>query len=131
MIWSSKALGEKTLPALHDTLFGAFQLVDRFLNDPTTNAGARSTQPSYVDFAFGSDQCSFAGAHRFTIHRYHQSDQSDHDEISITFASMVCNPTQNKPMFLARVNAFHMFYAELLFREAVSHVLAEKEQTEL
>ncbi|KEF51324.1 uncharacterized protein A1O9_12674 [Exophiala aquamarina CBS 119918] len=131
IIWSSKALDEKTLPALHATLFGAFQLVDRCLDVATTNVVHTPAQSSYVDFAFGSDESSFAGAHRFIVHRDHKPGARGGDVIRITFASMVCNPTQNKPMFLASLYAFHRFYAQLLFREAVAHVFSRQEQTAL
>jgi hypothetical protein len=113
------------LPTLHTTLFGAFQVVDRFMEDAHARRADTFGQPSYLDLAFGSDNSSFAGVHRFTVHREKESGHDDGDVIRITFASMVCNPIQNKPRFPAILHTFHKFYAKLLFREGVAQVLSE------
>lgn len=125
LIWSQNALDESILPPLHTALFGAFQVVDRFVEDAHAKRAANIAQSSYVDFAFGSDNSSFAGVHRFTVHRDNKSGPGDSDVISITFASMACNPIQSKPRIPGILYTFHKFYAQLLFREGVAKVLSE------
>lgn len=100
-------------------------MVDRFIEDAHAKRADTLTQSSYVDLAFGSDNSSFAGVHRFMVHRENKSSPDDDDVIRITFASMACNPIQNKPIFPAILHTFHKLYAQLLFREGVAQVLSE------
>lgn len=59
------------------------------------------------------------------VHRSDGSDPGDGSMIRIEFASMACNPIQNKPISPAISYPFHKFYAQLLFREGVGQILED------
>lgn len=118
-------LETNALPALNTTLFGAFQVIDRSIKAALTKQAHNPVQSSYVDFAFGSEKSSFAGVHRFMVHRGDGSDPDDGSILRIEFASMACNPIENKPIAPAFLYTFHKFYAQLLFREGVRQVLED------
>ena len=120
-IWSSNDMSNSTLPPLHTKLFGAFQVVDKSI-------GKTSSDSSHVDIAFGSDMSTFSGFHRFSVERVHRDEPEsantcDHnkDFVRITYASLACNPLQDRAKF-AILGSFHKMYTRLLYAEAIAHL---------
>jgi len=114
---------------LYSTLFGAFQLIDLHINDSNEGGESSLLKESYVDFGFGSDTSSFAGVHRFAVHRSRPTgDRSDlHSPIAnvkITYSSFTCNPSKNIPIKPFFLSTLHMIYAMLLFREGIAQILS-------
>lgn len=131
LLWSLNDVETGILPQLNTKLFGAFQVVDRKTEVQTLRLGSDGHQSSYVDFGYGSEQSQFAGFHRFMVCRDKVAD-SNKDGVSgsdgtvtITFASMTCNPTVNKPFAPRILIGFHSIYASLLFREGMARVMRE------
>ncbi|CAH0027462.1 unnamed protein product [Clonostachys rhizophaga] len=120
-LWSTKDLQDNKLPPLHSVLFGVFQVTDKNLAE---RSGSEPSE-SYVDFAFGSDETVFAGAHRFAVVRYPRSSQQPADEpttVQIHSQSIVCNPLYDRPLRPQFMFTFHLAYADLLFRDAIAEV---------
>lgn len=78
---------------------------------------------SYVDIGFGSNERNFSGVHRFEIARHPVMQQGKEQEVKITFSSMSCNPSSNKPPFPKVIFWFHCWYAMCLFRDGVKRVI--------
>lgn len=131
LLWSLNDVKTGGLPELGAKLFGAFQVVDRKTEAQTLRLGSDGHQSSYVDFGYGSEQSQFAGFHRFMVSRDTAADGSkdgaseSDGTVTITFASMTCNPTINKPFAPRILMGFHSLYASLLFREGMARVMRE------
>lgn len=100
------------LPRVHQLYFGAFEV---FAVDVIESDGGSTTNT--VDIAFKTSD-RFAGCHRLAV----TQSGSGMDTLSITTA--VCNPEEDrKPVQMGRGYAFHVWYKDQLFRDAVSAVL--------
>lgn len=104
----------KLLP-LYSRVCDLFQVTDQHISK--TDESSEQGQ-SYIDFAFGSDNSRFSGAHRFSVSRTDE----DRDLVTISFASMVCNPQTGANITPPGGGFFHRVYAMMLFREAVAEV---------
>jgi hypothetical protein len=62
----------------------------------------------------------FAGVHRFVVVR--TKEEKSEETVQIHYESMACNPAQNKPLRPRILLKFHEFYADLLFRDAISEI---------
>ena len=83
-------------------------------------AKTESEAGSYVDFAFGDSRGTFSGCHRFEVLR---SGSGDEGLVEVVYASVACNPSVREARFSSVLEAFHVLYARLLFREGVCEVL--------
>ncbi|CAI0644153.1 unnamed protein product [Colletotrichum noveboracense] len=98
-----------------------FQVCNIELQYEDKDAGDGPSTRSSIDFAYGSDQGRFAGAHRFSVIR--NSNRSD--EIRVVFESLSCNPTVNKPFAPEFALVFHRVYAMLLFQDSVASLVRD------
>ncbi|KAG4288138.1 hypothetical protein FPRO06_05790 [Fusarium proliferatum] len=115
-LWSCTELPEVSLPPVNTILYGVFQVLE-------TEIGAKvapNRTESHIDFGFGSDSDVFAGVHRFVVVRTKQ--EMSEEKVQIHYESMACNPMQNKPLRPRILFKFHEFYADLLFRDAISEI---------
>ncbi len=89
-------------------------------------AGACAGTPSYVDYAFGSDEFMFAGCHRFQITRRpaRASDGPEGPAVLIELQHFRCNPQTNRPSPAEPLERFHFVYAKALFANAVQALLS-------
>jgi hypothetical protein len=121
------ALSRTRLPPLHSRLFssGLFVILDKHIKSPENAAN------SYVEVAFGNDQESFAGFHRFDIVRDEEegveeagkTSSPDTTHITLSSSCLVCNPTVNSMGISGLLSVVHKFYGLRLFRDAVNEVL--------
>jgi hypothetical protein len=93
-----------------------FQVTDSAIVDRTQDKSRESE--SFVDFAFGCDDSTFAGAHRFSVSRL----SGDPEVVTIGFSCIVANPGTGKNMVPPGTSVFHRIYAILLFRDALAEV---------
>jgi hypothetical protein len=102
------------LPQIHQLYFGAFEV---FAVDVIESKDGQTTNS--IDIAFKTSD-RFAGCYRLAVT---QSQGGEMDTLSITTA--VCNPEENRrPVQMGRgFYAFHVWYKDQLFRDAVSAVL--------
>ncbi|KAF5984943.1 hypothetical protein FBULB1_3136 [Fusarium bulbicola] len=115
-LWSCTELPEVSLPPVNTILYGVFQVLE-------TEIGAKvapNRTESHVDFGFGSDSDVFAGVHRFVVVR--TKEEKSEETVQIHYESMTCNPIQNRPLRPRILFKFHEFYADLLFRDAISEI---------
>ncbi|KAH0430352.1 hypothetical protein CcaCcLH18_07864 [Colletotrichum camelliae] len=120
-VWRVSEISSLKLPTLHSLLFGAFQVCNIELQYEDKDIGDGPSTRSSIDFAYGSDQGRFAGAHRFSVIR--NSNRSD--VIRVVFESLSCNPTVNKPFAPEFTYAFHRIYAMLLFQDSIASLLQD------
>ncbi|KAF5489779.1 hypothetical protein CGCS363_v011805 [Colletotrichum siamense] len=120
-VWTVSGVSSLKLPTLHSLLFGAFQVCNIELQYEDKDAGDGPSTRSSIDFAYGSDQGRFAGAHRFSVIR--NSNRSD--EIRVVFESLSCNPTVNKPFAPEFALVFHRVYAMLLFQDSFASLVRD------
>lgn len=120
-VWTVSGVSSLKLPTLHSLLFGAFQVCNIELQYDDKDAGDGPSTRSSIDFAYGSDQGRFAGAHRFSVIR--NSNRSD--EIRVVFESLSCNPTVNKPFAPEFALVFHRVYAMFLFQHSVASLVRD------
>lgn len=129
-IWNASELSEHTLPPLRSVLWGSFYVVDAQnavsaaeTRDKNDHKQMHKTTERSIDFAFGSEQSRFAGAHRFSIIRNEPGSEEGRTRVCVRFDSMACNPTVNKGIGPTIIWKFHKAYAMLLYREAVSEMM--------
>lgn len=100
--------------------------------EPDGDGRGESPSTSNVDIAFGSDQSSFAGCHRFQVKRLERMEHNDkkvacdaneHEPtIEFSIQSFVCNPLDEKSRPNRIMMWFHSVYASLLFADAMREV---------
>lgn len=105
----------KLLPP-YSRVVDLFQVTDSHIVDRKTDSSNEST--SFVDFAFGCDDSTFAGAHRFSVNRSHE----DPEAVTIGFSCIVVNPGSGRNMVPPGTAIFHRAYAILLFRDALAEI---------
>lgn len=106
------------------------------------SAGDWSHRTSYVDLGFGDNQGTFSGINRFAVTTL-EPDDAEADKtvvgggqqggregepgrlVRFTLSAVACNPCQNAITTSRWVFELHKVYANFLFREAVSRVLAD------
>ncbi|EXM22506.1 hypothetical protein RAB80_003286 [Fusarium oxysporum f. sp. vasinfectum] len=115
-LWSCTELPEVSLPPVNTILYGVFQVLETQIGVKV----APNRTESHVDFGFGSDSDVFAGVHRFVVVRTKEG--KNEETVQIHYESMTCNPVQNKPLRPRILFKFHEFYADLLFRDAISEI---------
>ncbi|KAF3807373.1 hypothetical protein GCG54_00008830 [Colletotrichum gloeosporioides] len=120
-VWTVSGISSFKLPTLHSLLFGAFQVCNIELQYEDKDAGDGPSTRSSIDFAYGSDQGRFAGAHRFSVIR----DSNRSDVIRVVFESLSCNPTVNKPFGPEFALVFHRAYAMLLFQDSIASLVQD------
>jgi hypothetical protein len=127
-VWSKDEVLSEILPEIDSVFFGAFQVVDKKLQDSSRSSGGEvaTEAESYIDFAFGSSETSFSGVHRLSVAR--DLDKAcaqgvESDEIRLTMACVTCNPLKNRKVAPTWTWTFHRVYAMLLFREGVAEVV--------
>lgn len=106
---------DKLLP-LYARVVDLFQVTDSYIVDRSKDQTAESE--SFVDFAFGCDDSTFAGAHRFSVSR----SPEDPESVTIGFSCIVVNPGTGKNMVPPGTSVFHRVYAMLLFRDALAEL---------
>ncbi len=117
--WKRSEISHEKLPEVDSIFFGAFQVVDKKLESDRSGE-------SYIDFAYGSSQTSFAGVHRFSIERLGGEDGSDDGEgggVRLSMSCVTCNPQEDKSIAPEWSSILHRTYAMLLFREGVAEVV--------
>jgi hypothetical protein len=125
-IWNPSDISHENLPEVDSLLFGMFQVVDKKVKEPDTGL-------SYIDYAFGSTEQSFAGVHRFSVERRsdpetvgvveRKTDDTDYDDVRVTFSCIVCDPKAGKRLSPQWIREFHGMYAGILFREGIAQIL--------
>ncbi|KAF5643666.1 uncharacterized protein FTJAE_3083 [Fusarium tjaetaba] len=115
-LWSCTELPDVSLPAVNTILYGVFQVLETEIGIKV----APNRTESHIDFGFGSDTDVFAGVHRFVVVR--TKEEKSEETVQIHYESMTCNPVQNKPLRPRFLFKFHEFYADLLFRDAISEI---------
>lgn len=127
---SVSELSTKSLPTVHTRLFDSnFVILDKHIRN------VENEDISYVEVAYGSDQTSFAGFHRFEV--IHNDDKLEeragasgrgnvglNTDIKLSYSSLSCNPITNRPAAPHWVAVFHKFYGMRLFRDGVIKVCA-------
>lgn len=108
-VWNAESIPRTHLLPVGSRLFGAFVVLDKHI------ASASDPRPSYVDYAFGSDQRQFAGCHRFQI----QHGQGSQPSIQIDQQHLNCNPQENIPAVPEYGQRLHTIYAKLLFANGI------------
>lgn len=108
--------------------FGAFQVVDKKVRERSLSSSLESVngRQSYIDFAYGSNESSFAGVHRFSLQREESeggSEESESERLRVTMSCLVCNPLEDRKPAPGWAWTFHRAYAMLLFREGVAEVV--------
>jgi hypothetical protein len=139
-VWTIQQLSKDSLPSLGSVLFGAFQVIEVTIGNDDSKDGTQTELASetYVDIGFGSDRSRFSGFHRFSVVREppavgaHDSiygidmgARGSSNRVRITFSSLACDPSRDKPAGWMILSAFHKQYAMLLLREGVAEVLRE------
>jgi hypothetical protein len=109
---------EQLLP-VNSRVVDLFQLTDFHVVDRATDTSG--TNESFVDFAFGSDNGTFAGAHRIYVSRA----PDDPEAVTIGLACIVVNPATGKNMVPPGTAVFHRIYAMLLFRDSLAEIKNE------
>ena len=79
-------------------------------------------EPSYVDYAFGSDQSIFGGCHRFQITRLPIVEKEE-PQIQMELQHFRCNPQKNRPSVAEYIERFHYVYAKSLFANGIQALL--------
>ncbi|KAL2205035.1 hypothetical protein CC79DRAFT_1323779 [Sarocladium strictum] len=109
---------EQLLP-VNSRVVDLFQLTDFHVVDRATDTSGANE--SFVDFAFGSDNSTFAGAHRIYVSRA----PDDPEAVTIGLACIVVNPATGKNMVPPGTAVFHRIYAMLLFRDSLAEITNE------
>jgi hypothetical protein len=86
-------------------------------------AEATQTKSSYVDFAFGSSQTSFAGCHRFRLTRLSEDSAPGSSYLEIDLEAFRCNPTGSLSVFDGLLSWVHTIYARLLFADGIQSII--------
>ncbi|KAE8356509.1 hypothetical protein BDV28DRAFT_126763 [Aspergillus coremiiformis] len=108
-IWDHTKIPSTRLLPLGSRLFGSFKLIDKHLSISS------GSEPSYVDYGFGSDRFAFGGCHRVQISRSPQPE--------IQLQQFICNPSKNSPPAMRYLDRFHSVYEKLLFADGIRSVL--------
>lgn len=108
-------------------LGGAFQVASvQIVEDGDGRDGERRETESHVDFVYGSDTGRLKGVHRFSVLRRKSDEEEGGQEVcELRLAGISCNPSAKKALPSWMVG-FHLAYAQLLFREGVTEVLAPR-----
>jgi hypothetical protein len=124
-VWKAAEISTAGLPPLNSVLFGAFRIIDISLSSSShTQLETFEARSSQVDIAYGSDNGFIAGVHRFSVSESEGSaDLHGKRHVTINFDSTSCNPKENKQLGPDLLMTFHMWYAMLLFKEAVGSVI--------
>ena len=118
-VWKRSDLSDEKLPEVDSILFGAFQVVDK---KPRSDEEGES----YIDFAYGSSQRSFAGVHRFSVRSFDDKVHGGDDErgkVRISMSCVTCNPQEDKMAAPEWSSTLHRSYAMLLFREGIAEIV--------
>lgn len=91
-----------------------------------------SSRTSYVDLGFGDNKGTFSGINRFAVTSLEPDDVEGGARegepgrlVKLTLSAVACNPCQNAITTPKWVFDVHKVYANFLFREAMSRVLAD------
>lgn len=116
-IWNTSQMPNTHLPAKTAILWGCFQVANIELSSSTYG-----DNKSIIDIVFGNNKGQFAGCHRFSIKRLEAKSHSQREptQFHIQLECIVCNPTVNKPIGISFLGGFHIIYANMLFRDAVT-----------
>ena len=130
VIWKGSDISKYSLVPTGDMLFD-FLLVSTHIQ-PTAIKTPTSPSPSLpgyscVDYGFGSDSGSFAGAHRFAVVRQERDDEAgkegEEEYVELKLECFRCNPLVNRESWAEWVPWLHYWYARFLWAEAVRSVL--------
>ena len=97
--------------------FGSFRMLVKHIA-----AVPSVEEPSYVDYAFGSDQFIFGGCHRFQITRLPIIEKEE-PQIQMELQHFRCNPQKNRPSVAEYIERFHYVYAKSLFANGIQALL--------
>ncbi|KAE8389834.1 hypothetical protein BDV23DRAFT_156585 [Aspergillus alliaceus] len=109
-IWDNAEIPNTKLLPLGSCLYGSFKLIDKHVSV------SPGSEPSYVDYGFGSDRFAFGGCHRVQITRSPQ--------LEVQLQQFICNPTKDtQPRMGEYLDKFHIVYVKLLFADGIRSVL--------
>ncbi|KAK2747317.1 hypothetical protein FQN57_002215 [Myotisia sp. PD_48] len=141
-IWRPSEFSLASILPLKSKIYGAFQVTDTYLVDKKLH-DKNSLEPnvnrnnySYIDFGFGNRTSSFAGCHRFSIHRHADAARNTTEAegmpqerklenrldsmIEFRLSGFQCNPVENSPsLAVSYLERFHRIYARLLFTDSI------------
>lgn len=86
-------------------------------------AESSKASTSYVDFAFGSSQASFAGCHRFRLRRLCEDPASGSSPVEINLEAFRCNPNGSLGVLDGLLSWVHRIYARLLFADGIQSII--------
>lgn len=107
--WSTADLPRSSLLSLHSTIFGVFHVVDFRVDDDA----------AFVDLAFGSDERTFSGCHRFSVRK------NGSTQVTMGLECVTCNPVADVTQNEGWLKMFHTVYAKILFSAALGRVERE------
>lgn len=110
-------MSDTHLPPVGSCLFGSFRMLAKHVA-----AVPSVEEPSYVDYAFGSDEFVFSGCHRFQITRLPAAEEEE-PQILMELLHLRCNPQKNQPSAAEYVERFHYLYAKSLFANGIQALL--------
>lgn len=119
MALTKNQLPVKTLLPVNSRVADLFQLTDSHVVDRA--ADISGINESFVDFAFGSDNSTFAGAHRIYVSRA----LDDPEAVTIGLSCIVVNPATGKNVVPLGTASFHRVYAMMLFRDSLAEIQDE------
>jgi hypothetical protein len=122
-LWTATDIIIEESWAVGTILSSSFQVGSVGFSEDVSRSGDGARE-SHIDFLFGSDNGKLKGLHRLSVIRHQEVVNEKEQEVcELRLTGVSGNPTARKPLH-PWIFRFHMLYARLLFREAVSEVLA-------
>jgi hypothetical protein len=124
-------MSDTRLPELHSRLIGGFVVLDKFIRDSSALRRSEGEDESYIDLGFGFNKpgSRFCGIDRISIVRDPAPSASGDEatpgkeKVTVVYAAMACNPSENRMPVAQAIQNFHSFYAMYLFREGLGRLI--------